>query len=129
MTTNTELLLLALLSEARDLIAEAMDAHIYDAASGEAPDADCGYADFLQRVERVLAREQPQERQPFTVVATYATPSGRCGRWEGRVLATADTVYAVAEAALRRQRKIGGKMDMQAFGRDEATQRMAPVRA
>lgn len=43
-----------LLSDARNLIAEAMDNHIYNEADGEVPDENCQYAAFLKEADAVL---------------------------------------------------------------------------
>ena len=43
-----------LLSVARNLIAEAMDNHIYNEADGETPSADCQYVAFLKDADAVL---------------------------------------------------------------------------
>lgn len=43
-----------LLPVARNLIAEAMDNHIYNEADGEVPGEDCQYAAFLKEADAVL---------------------------------------------------------------------------
>ena len=43
-----------LLPVARDLIAEAMDNHIYSEADGEVPGEDCQYVAFLKEADAVL---------------------------------------------------------------------------
>lgn len=43
-----------LLPIARNLIAEAMDNHIYNEADGEVPDENCQYAAFLKEADAVL---------------------------------------------------------------------------
>ena len=43
-----------LLPIARNLIAEAMDNHIYNEADGEVPGEDCQYAAFLKEADAVL---------------------------------------------------------------------------
>lgn len=43
-----------LLPVARNLIAEAMDNHIYNEADGETPSADCQYVAFLKDADAVL---------------------------------------------------------------------------
>lgn len=43
-----------LLPVARNLIAEAMDIHIYNEADGEVPDEDCQYVAFLKEADAVL---------------------------------------------------------------------------
>lgn len=55
----------AAIGRARDLIAEAMENHIYDADNGEKPEPDCGYQAFIDGVPDILtglraaiAREQ-----------------------------------------------------------------------
>lgn len=44
-----------LVSRARNLVAEAMDQHIYNEADGEEPEDDCQYAQFLRDADTFLA--------------------------------------------------------------------------
>jgi hypothetical protein len=46
----------ALVAQARRLIAEAMDTHIYNEADGEAPAEDCAYAKFLKDADQLAEK-------------------------------------------------------------------------
>lgn len=52
----TERELLDLLKAGRDLIENAMSAHIYNADDGEEPDADCAYANYVKAVDLILSK-------------------------------------------------------------------------
>lgn len=62
---------IALIRELKELLAEAMDTHIYDQGNGEGPEDDCGYQAAVRKADHYLDTQKAVAGEALTISLSF----------------------------------------------------------